>query len=67
MEIDNKCSNTGEVVGVEGKSTGLPLYWGGSVIVGEEQEPLDFGAGGIMVSSEEYGIVFGEHHDSCLI
>ena len=67
MEVENKCSNTGEVVGVEGKSTGLPLYWGGSVIVGEEQEPLDFGAGGITVSSEEYGIVFGEHHDSCLI
>ena len=35
MEVSNKQSNTGEVVGVEGDSTLLSLCWGGSVLVGE--------------------------------
>ena len=67
MEVSNKRSNIGEVVGVEGNRTGFQLCWGGSMIVGEEREPPEFGVGGLTVSSEEAGIVFGEHRVGHLI
>ena len=63
MEVANKRSNTGEVVGVEGNRTGLPLCWGDRVVVGAEREPPEFGAGGLAVSSEEDSIVFVEQRD----
>ena len=62
MEVLDKRSSTGYDVGVEGNSNKLPLCWGNRVIIGSEQEPPEFGASGIVVSSEEDGIVFGEHH-----
>ena len=67
MEVTNKRSNTGEIVGIEGDRTRFTLCWGGRVIVGAEQEPPYFGAGGLAVSSEEDGIVFGEQFHGRLI
>ena len=63
VEVSDKGSNYGQVVGIQGGGRGAPLCWGRWMYLGKEIEAPNFGAGEFSQTAKDDHVVLLEHSD----
>ena len=65
MEVTDKCSNTGGIVGIESQWGRSPFCWNGGIGFRVKEEAPDLDTSGFLPTAEDDRVILGKNSDEC--
>ena len=60
MEVIDKCSNIGEIIGIESRGGRAPSCCNGGIALGEKEEATELGTSGLSPTTEDDIVILGK-------